>query len=91
MQIGSRYMLSLAPGRHERGPGGGMRIGDDQQIKLRHAFMDSGIRVMLLLACPCTNMPRTLSFLDQPGPEAEERHQTSGSGECPQFPSSFWN
>ena len=27
-----------------------------------NAFIDSGIRVMLLLACPCTNIARTLSF-----------------------------
>ncbi len=39
-----------------------MRINDDQQIEFASAFSDSGMRVMLLLAWPCTNIPRTLSY-----------------------------
>ena len=47
----------------ERRPGGRMRVGDHEQIRAPSMpFSDSGMRVMLLLACPCTNIARTLSF-----------------------------
>ena len=39
MQIGSRYMLSLRPAATaSEAQVVGMRIGDDQQIKLRQCF-----------------------------------------------------
>ena len=82
----------LAPGRHrKRGPGGGMRIGDDQQIKLRqrfHRFRDARDAVA---GVPLHEHGAHVVLLIDLIPRQQERHRTSASAECPGFPSSSWN
>src|SRR6185437_13393376 len=60
---GSRYMLSLRPApTASEAQVVGWGSATTSRSSFGSAFIDSGIRVMLLLACPWTNIARTWSF-----------------------------
>ena len=66
VQIGSRYMLSLRPASTaSEAQVVGCGSATTSRSSFGSAFIDSGMRVMLLLACPCTNMrPHVVFLLD---------------------------
>jgi hypothetical protein len=81
VQAGNRYMPSLRPASTASDAQVvGCGSATTRRSSLASAFSDSGMRVMLLLACPCTNIARRLSFWStwSFGSRTASNHRVSG-------------